>query len=97
MIFVIELLDADIHVVMRDDMADLGRHGLDDRVEFKLPGEQTRYAHIVVKQRAARFIQHVPMPSQASSLTGGDLSKAPVSHSALRNALRLAGTRKLCA
>ncbi|MNX98676.1 hypothetical protein D3C86_1310940 [compost metagenome] len=67
MIFVIQLLDADIHMVMRDDMADLRGDRLNDGIKFQLPGKQPRNAHIMVKKSAFRRIQHVRTPSQASA------------------------------
>ena len=49
-VFAIERDDADIHVVMRDDLADFGGHGADGRMKIKLPGQQSRNTEILVSR-----------------------------------------------
>ena len=48
----------DVEMVVRNDMRDFGRHRTDGRTEVELPGEQARYAEIVIELGCRRLVQH---------------------------------------
>ncbi|MNE10391.1 hypothetical protein D3C80_1031070 [compost metagenome] len=68
MVFSIQHLDADVEMIMRDDMADLVRHRLDDRIEIELARQKPGNPQIAVEQRVTRRIEHGRTSSSPSAV-----------------------------
>ena len=58
MVFTIQHDDADIHVIMGDDLANFGRDSADDGMEIKLTGKQPGDRQVLPEQGGGTVVQH---------------------------------------